>query len=162
MYGYGTAQAHQIKLDSVPKFLLFLTASISMAFKLYRSPIQRQAWFESHWHIFGKDSEPHQSLSSMRKSHWSRQNDSQPHVLRCLSWLLGGHLGPRDTKAPPPLSVKSFLKNTEQTLIPAADIGIACILIYQWDTINKITFFFPFAVILQHQSSQKPTLGKCI
>lgn len=141
-WGYGTAQAHQIKLHLVPKFLLFLTVSISMASKLYRSSFQRQAWFESHWHIFGKGSEPHQSLSSMRKSHLSRQNDSQPHMLCCLSWLLGSHSGPRDTTALPSLSVKNFLKNTEHTFIPA-DIRISCALCYQWDTIKIITFFFP-------------------
>lgn len=160
MHGYGTAQVHQIKLDPLPKFLLFLVVSISMAFKLYRPSFQRQAWFESQWHIFGKGSESHQSLSSMRKNHLSRQNDSQPHVLCCLTWLLGGCLDPRDAKALPSLLVKNFLRNTEHTLIPAADVRIFCILSYQWDSINMISLFSLYSDA--DQSSQKPLPGKCI
>lgn len=106
------------------QFLFFLTPSVSTTFKLHCSFFRGQTWFESHRCIFGKSSKPHWSLSSIRASYISRQSNSQLHVPSCLSWLLGSCLGPRDINTLPTLSVTNLSRNTEPTLIPAADIFI--------------------------------------
>lgn len=79
----------------------------------------------------------------------------------CWAVTLGSHLGPRDTKALPSLSAENFPKTQSTLSLQQQTLGSLSFSVTS-ETPSIWSPFFPFTVILQSQSSQKPPPGKCI